>query len=218
MMNRLFEIPYGATTRIEVVSVESQEIDLSAHGISERLLPAQPSMPKDADPLAWPFVYDRATYQVDKVGQPLARVVELGCLRGMHFGRLEICVRDGKGRRDRVTMLPKRLLGPLRAQLEYAQALHRRDLGAGFGRVYLPEALARKYLAADREWIWQWVFPARRRGVDPRTGEVRRHHVNESSVQRAVKHAVRASGVQKAGSCHTLRHHANSWIMPRHRS
>jgi len=127
-------------------------------------------------------------------------------VKDLDFGRSEICVRDGKGRRDRVTMLPERLLEPLRAQLEYAHALHRRDLGAGFGRVYLPEALARKYLAAEREWVWQWVFPARRRGVDPRSGEARRHHVNESSVQRAVKHAVRAASVEKAGSCHTLRH------------
>jgi site-specific recombinase XerD len=84
--------------------------------------------------------------------------------------------------------------------------VHRRDLDAGFGEVWLPDALARKYLGAAREWAWQYVFPARRRSADPRTGVVRRHHADESALQRAVKSAVRRAGIDKPATCHTLRH------------
>ena len=127
-------------------------------------------------------------------------------VKDLDLSRRELGVCDGKGRRDRVTMLPERLIEPLGHQLGLARGLHHRDLETGFGRASLPEALARKYPTAERDWSWQWVIPAGRCPVDPRSGTERRHHVNESGVQRAVKQAVRDSGVAKPGSCHTLRH------------
>lgn len=127
-------------------------------------------------------------------------------VKDVDFGRGEITVRQGKGGKDRRTMLPARLRDPLRAQLRETQRIHQRDLSAGFGEVWLPSALERKYVGAAREWGWQYVFPARRRSVDPRGGVVRRHHHAESLLQRAVKSAVRRAGIAKPATCHTLRH------------
>jgi integron integrase len=136
------------------------------------------------------------------------RLMECVRLRAkdIDFARHEVTVRQGKGGKDRRTMLPARLEAPLRAQLEEAQRVHRRDLAAGFGEVWLPDALARKYTGAAREWGWQYAFPAERRSVDPHSGVVRRHHVDESALQRAVKNAVRRTGIGKPATCHTLRH------------
>jgi integron integrase len=120
--------------------------------------------------------------------------------------RAELLVRDGKGRRDRVTVLPGTLAGPLRAQIAGVERVHELDLRQGFGSVSLPSALERKYAGASRELGWQWLFPSRRRSPDPRTGVERRHHVSETTVQRAVKQAVREAGLTKPASCHTLRH------------
>lgn len=117
-----------------------------------------------------------------------------------------IIVRDGKGGRDRVTMLPAILYSPLEQHLEKVRLIHEQDLRAGRGRVYLPFALARKYPNAEREWGWQYVFPASRLSVDPRSGVVRRHHLDEQVLQRAVRTAVRAAGIIRPGSCHTFRH------------
>ena len=134
----------------------------------------------------------------------------LECLRlrvkDLDLERGEIVVRDGKGRKDRVTMLPRSLAADLRAQLERARALHAGDLASGFGAVELPGALARKYPSAARDWGWQWVFPARGRYRERETGIERRHHLHETVVQRAVKRAVVAAGIAKPSSCHTLRH------------
>jgi integron integrase len=127
-------------------------------------------------------------------------------VKDVDFSRLQITVREGKGNKDRVTVLPSSLVEPLRRQLERAKALHEADVREGFGRVYLPYALARKYPSADREWCWQYVFPASKRSVDPRTGREQRHHVAERALQKAVKAAIKAAGVDKPGSCHTLRH------------
>ena len=132
------------------------------------------------------------------------------CLRlrvlDLDFERGEIVVRDGKGGKDRVTMLPRSLTAPLEAQLREAKAVHDRDLGHGWGRVVLPEALARKYPNAPADWRWQWVFPQQRRWRDPRTGAQGRHHVHPTVVQRAVCEAVRHAGIPKHATCHTLRH------------
>jgi integron integrase len=121
-------------------------------------------------------------------------------------GRGEILVRDGKGGKDRVTMLPRSLVPDLQAQLRRAKAVHERDLAAGWGRVPLPGALERKYPNASAEWRWQWVFPQQRRWTDPRTGQEGRHHLHATAVQRAVKEAVRTAGITKHATCHTLRH------------
>jgi integron integrase len=136
------------------------------------------------------------------------RVLEALRLRvkDVEFERREIIVREGKGAKDRVTVLPENLIQPLRAQLESARLLHQRDLAAGFGAVQLPFALAAKYPHANRSWGWQFVFPAPRLSVDPRTGEQRRHHVLPQSVQRAVSEAARRAGIDKPCSPHVLRH------------
>ena len=115
-------------------------------------------------------------------------------------------MRDGKGMKDRVTLLPQALAAPLQLHLEQVNALHRSDLAAGFGAVYLPFALARKYPKAATEWGWQYVFPAARLSVDPRSSVRRRHHLDEKKVQRAFKGAVRAAGLIKPVTPHTLRH------------
>ncbi len=134
----------------------------------------------------------------------------LECLRlrikDVEFARNEIVVRDGKGGKDRVTMLPATLAEPLRAQVAAARALHREDLARGRGEVWLPDALAVKYPNAARSPGWQYVFPAAGFSVDPRSGAVRRHHIEEKRVQRAVKRAAEAADTLKPVSPHTLRH------------
>ncbi len=118
----------------------------------------------------------------------------------------QITVREGKGSKDRVTMLPARLEPVLREHLKGVKTLHQKDLQEGFGRVALPYALERKYLGANAEWSWQFVFPAPGRSRDPRTGEWKRHHLHERAIQRAFKVAVLRSGITKPATCHTLRH------------
>jgi integron integrase len=127
-------------------------------------------------------------------------------IKDLHFERREIVVRDGKGGKDRVTMLPGALHDPLRRHLEDVRTLHRADLAAGAGRVALPGTLAVKYPSAPGEWGWQWVFPATRLYRDVATGERRRHHLHESVVQRAVKDTVRAAGIPRPATCHSFRH------------
>ncbi len=136
------------------------------------------------------------------------RVME--CLRlrvkDVELSYRQILVRDGKGEKDRVTMLPERLLQPLRGHLERVRLLHARDLREGYGEVHLPYALGRKYPRAGREWCWQYVFPSQHRSADPEDGVVRRHHLYESVPQRAIKVAALAAGIAKPVSCHALRH------------
>jgi integron integrase len=127
-------------------------------------------------------------------------------VKDLDFQYQQITIREAKGGKDRKTMLPLSLIEPLRQQLARVRALHQRDLREGFGSVYLPYALARKYPQASRDWSWQYVFPSAKLSNDPVTGENRRHHVMESGLQRAIKEAMRAAGINKSGSCHTLRH------------
>ena len=136
------------------------------------------------------------------------RLLECCALRvkDLNLERLEIRVRDGKGRRDRVTMLPASLKDPLAAHLTRVRTVHEADLAAGAGSAALPDALERKYPRAPWEWSWQWVFPATRHYLDAATGLRRRHHLHESVLQRAFKDAVRAAGLTKSASCHSLRH------------
>jgi integron integrase len=136
------------------------------------------------------------------------RVME--CLRlrvkDVEFTRREIIIREGKGNKDRVTVLPENLILPLQAHLAKVQVLHQTDLAEGFGRVYLPNALDVKYKNADKAWGWQYVFPSRQRSIDPRSGIQRRHHIHEQSIQKAVRVAASRAGINKPVSPHTLRH------------
>ena len=127
-------------------------------------------------------------------------------VKDVEFSRREILVRDGKGNKDRVTMLPLRLVGSLREQFGHARELHRGDLADGFGAVWLPFALDRKYPDAAREWGWQYVFPASTRSIDPRDGSERRHHLTDQVFQRAMKNAVRGASIPKPATPHALRH------------
>jgi integron integrase len=127
-------------------------------------------------------------------------------VKDLDLKRREIVVRDGKGAKDRVTLLPDALEAPLQAQLAVARALHERDLVQGLGEVWLPFALERKYPSTAREWAWQYVFPSERLSEDPRSGKTRRHHVDEQNVQRCMREALRAAGIHKPAAPHTLRH------------
>jgi integron integrase len=136
------------------------------------------------------------------------RLMEAARLRvkDVDLERCEIMVRDGKGAKDRVTMLPSSLVERLRAHLVLVRELHAQDLAAGVPGVYLPYALDRKYPNAPREWAWQYVFPSDRLSTDPRSGLRRRHHLDEQNVQRAMRQALRDAGVAKPATPHTLRH------------
>ena len=127
-------------------------------------------------------------------------------VKDVDFERRELVVRSGKGAKDRVTVLPENLLLPLKEQLARAKVLHERDLDAGFGAVWLPDALAVKYPNAPRTWGWQWVFPSAARSVDPRQGVERRHHLHEASIQKAVAGAAKRARIIKPCSPHVLRH------------
>jgi integron integrase len=127
-------------------------------------------------------------------------------VKDVDLERGEIRIRRGKGARDRVTMLPAATRVPLQQHLQRVRQLHARDLAAGGGGVVLPDALAIKLPSAAQAWAWQWVFPARSRYREPGTGLLRRHHLHPTVMQRAMTVAVRASGLGKRASCHTLRH------------
>src|SRR5262249_55570638 len=132
-----------------------------------------------------------------------------GCrlrVKDLDFARREITVRDGKGRKDRITVLPASLVSPLKAHLDRIQRQHKADLAKGAGTAALPDALDRRSPGACREWAWQWVFRAVRFYFDRDNGERRRPHLHESVIQREFAAAVRAAGLTKPATCHTLRH------------
>ena len=132
------------------------------------------------------------------------------CLRlrvkDFDFDRRLIVVREGKGEKDRMTMLPENLLTALQEHLARVKHIHTKDIADGFGAVHLPYALETKYPNANREWAWQYVFPAKSLSTDPRSGLTRRHHLDESALQRAVRYAARLAGIDKPVTCHTFRH------------
>ena len=127
-------------------------------------------------------------------------------VKDLDFGLRQILVRDGKGMKDRVTMLPDQLRAALEVHLGHVKQWHEQDLARGYGAVYLPYALERKYPNANREWAWQYVFPSNRLSPDPRSEQMRRHHIDPSGLQKAVKQAARTAGLAKPVSCHTFRH------------
>lgn len=136
------------------------------------------------------------------------RLMECLSLRvqDLDFSKRELLVRDGKGGKDRRTMLPEALIDPLKEHLEKVRTLHVKDLQEGWGAVLLPNALDRKYPNAPREWRWQWVFPQQNRWKNTKTGEQGRHHLHETILQRAVREAVARAGIVKRVGCHTFRH------------
>ncbi len=127
-------------------------------------------------------------------------------VKDIDFNYNQIIIRDTKGREDRVVPLSQKVKAPLQQYLKKVKNLHNKDLREGFGSVYLPDALERKYPNAAQEWIWQYVFPAHYISTDPRSGIRRRHHLYDSVLQKVIKNAVRKAGIQKRGTCHTLRH------------
>jgi integron integrase len=127
-------------------------------------------------------------------------------IQDIDFDRKMIYVNAAKGGKNRVTLLPHFLIGDLTAHIEKVRAIHEKDLAEGFGEAYLPESLARKYPGAAQEFRWQYVFPSKKLSKDPRTGVIRRHHVLESGLQKAVRTAVTKAGITKRVTCHTFRH------------
>jgi len=150
------------------------------------------------------------------VSQVMAKLLYGSGVRGLECVRVRVqevdfaqhilLVRDGKGEKERITMVPETLVAPFQEHLVRVKQLHTKDLAEGYGAVYLPYALERKYPNANREWGWQYVFPAKSRSADPRTGAERRHHLDESSLQKAVRAAARLAGIDKHVTCHTFRH------------
>jgi len=136
------------------------------------------------------------------------RISECARLRvkDVDFHYKQLLIRDGKGTRDRVTVFPEPLIDPIRNHLVRVKELHDQDLHNGFGKVYLPYALERKYPNANQEWHWQYVFPSAKFSTDPRSGEKRRHHIYEKSLHRVIKRGMRNAGIVKPASTHTLRH------------
>jgi len=208
------------------VAASTQNVALSAllflyRDVLQLELPQLEGIVRASRPSRLPVVFTRAKVrallsQLSGILWLMASLLYGSGLRLMECVRLrvkdidvayhQITMRDGKGAKDRVTMLPQTLHTPLQRQLARARLLHEEDLDAGHGSVYLPHALVRTYPGADREWSRQYVFPAAQRSRDPRTGVIRRHHLGEDGLQRAVKQALRQSGITKTGSCHTLRH------------
>jgi integron integrase len=127
-------------------------------------------------------------------------------VKDIDFDNHQIVVRDGKGENDRFTILPDSLIQPLRLHLDHIRIIHQKDLLDGFGGVYLPTALEHKYPNANREWFWQYIFPASDRAKDKRTGLTRRHHIHETVIQKAIREAARRAKIDKHVTPHTLRH------------
>jgi integron integrase len=137
-------------------------------------------------------------------------------VKDLDFTQRQIIVRDGKGGNSRVTMLPNSLVDPLKAHLQTVQKMHHQDLAQGYGSVYLPYALERKYPNAERQWAWQYIFPSVRISKDPRSSIVRRHHLDESGLQKAVKQASFSAHINKRVGCHTFRHSFATHLLQDH--
>ncbi len=142
---------------------------------------------------------------IDGTGMRIMECLRLR-VKDIEFTRKKIIIREGKGAKDRITMLPQSLTTPLSAHLERVKRLHDQDLADGYGDTWLPYALARKYPAANREWGWQYAFPSGRRSTDPRSSAIRRHHSDEKAIQRAMKQATRDTGIAKPATAFSADH------------
>jgi integron integrase len=136
-------------------------------------------------------------------------------VKDIDFAYRQVFIRGGKGGKDRGTVLPERLIQPIQAHLGKVRHLHRQDLAAGYGEVWLPDAIGRKYPRAGKEWGWQFVFPSGKHSADPDCGVIRRHHIYPDTVSRAVKRAARAAGIIKPVGCHSLRHSFATHLLER---
>jgi integron integrase len=208
------------------VSISTQHVALCAllflyRVVLQQPLPATLNFMRPRRHPRLPVVFTRSEVQAILAGleQPYLLMAQLlygaglrlmECLRlrikDIDIPKQQITVRQGKGNKDRVTMLPVICLAALQQQLAYSRRLHAQDLADGYGAVVLPDALDRKYPNAATSWAWQYVFPATQRSRDPRSGEIRRHHVLEDNLQRAMRQAISQAGITKHGSSHTLRH------------
>jgi integron integrase len=188
------------------------QIELDEHA----LLPIRPGKPKRIPTVLSRTEAKKVIAQMDGIyklmtqlmygsGLQLMEVMRLR-VKDLDFGNHQILVRDGKGENDRITMFPDILVEPLRIHIQYVRELHNKDLALGFGTVYLPYALDRKFPNAGHEFAWQYVFPAHELSSDPISGVIRRHHLNESGLQKAVKAAARLARIDKPVSPHTFRH------------
>jgi integron integrase len=208
------------------ISASTQTVALSAllflyRDVLKKELPYVSNIERARKPKRLPTVFTRGETKriltsLDGVHWLVAGLLYGSGLRLMECLRLrvkdidftvgQITVRDGKGEKDRVTMLPDSVKESLIRHLQKVKLVHDEDVAAGYGEVFLPYALARKYPNAPRQWGWQYVFPAPNRSIDPRSGKKRRHHLSDKAVQKAVKAAMRNARIIKNGSCHTLRH------------
>lgn len=212
-----------ATQRQVAASTQNQALSailfLYREVLHQEMEPVLPSSAKRPERLPTVLTHDevlRLLANLNGVYKLMAQILYGSGLRLMECVRLRIkdidfeyrtiTVRDGKGEKDRITPLPQSIMDDLKRQIERVRLLHEEDLLAGAGEVYLPDALSTKYPNAAREFIWQYLFPASKRSRDPRSGQERRHHLDPSALQRAVKEAAGAAAIQKRVSCHTLRH------------
>ena len=210
----------------ENVSASTQTVALSSllflyREVLKRELPYVSNIERARKPKRLPVVFtrdevQRILAQLSGVHALVAGLLYGSGLRLMECLRLrvkdldftcgQLTVRDGKGEKDRVTMLPQRLISALERHLQRVKLLHEDDLRVGLGEVYLPYALARKYPQAPKQWGWQYVFPAQNPSIDPRSRITRRHHLSDNAIQTALKRAIAKARISKRGSCHTLRH------------
>ena len=191
----------------EVLRVELPWLDGVTQAKTSRRLPVVLTRAETASPLAGlaPGVQALVCGLLYGAGLRLMEALRLR-VEDVEFSRGELLVREGKGFKDRVTMLPAAVAGAAGEHLLAVREQHRNDLAEGYGEVWLPFALERKYPNAGREWGWQYVFPSGKRSIDPRSAVTRRHHVDEKGVQRAMRQAVRDARIVKPATPHTLRH------------